>query len=222
MPPANPWFDFWQKLALIVADKVVLGLAVLLVGFWFQRRLEQHRRNQAVFTEHAKMAVAAFNRVLSIVHDIRSTMSDVNATALTERAKTRLSKRASEMMRVLMEDRYLVGPAFFSAGMRLACVARRSTVMDDDFADFLAHTYHVEDLLKVMLASRPRFAQLPSDERHFAYPTIEEASKRAGVTDTWPVLDDYADPEPIIPEGARKRALEAARLSGGPSTPTDG
>lgn len=42
---------FWPKLVLTLVDKVGLGIAAVVFGYWVQKRLEIFKRNQTIVTE---------------------------------------------------------------------------------------------------------------------------------------------------------------------------
>src|SRR5687767_10867692 len=54
--------DFRQKFLLSAMDKLILGGVVVLVGYFFQKRLELFKRDQALASELAKARIAAYHR----------------------------------------------------------------------------------------------------------------------------------------------------------------
>ncbi|HZH78313.1 MAG TPA: hypothetical protein VEY88_19950 [Archangium sp.] len=59
--------DFREKFLLSAMDKLILGGVVVLVGYFFQKRLELFKRDQSLASELAKARIAAYNKVISAV-----------------------------------------------------------------------------------------------------------------------------------------------------------
>lgn len=59
--------DFRQKFLLSAMDKLILGGVVVIVGYFFQKRLEIFKRDQAFNTEQAKARIAAYHRAFAAV-----------------------------------------------------------------------------------------------------------------------------------------------------------
>jgi hypothetical protein len=60
----SPWFDFWPKFVLSLANVGLVAGVGAFVAFKFNRMLEKHRRNEAITAEVAKRSIDGYLRVL--------------------------------------------------------------------------------------------------------------------------------------------------------------
>jgi hypothetical protein len=195
----------WERLLVLLVDKVLFGAVVAFVAFRFQRRLERVKRTEAVFAENAKVVMRAFAAAMSHVYELRSLVIAASGNGWGVEDRPRAEAKVEELVGALKQDRHLVGATFFSFGMRLAHAARAATKLDA-LDEILEHDFEIESVKNAMLAAIPRFARMPTDDPQFASPKFGHALEEAGLRDEW-----LGSAEPTV-----DRPKPAARLSGAP------
>ncbi|NNC01910.1 hypothetical protein HJC10_03455 [Corallococcus exiguus] len=66
---------FWEKVLLLLIDKLLLAGAGAAIVFFFSRALERYKRDQAVTLELGKLRAQAFVRILSSLSSIHAIMN---------------------------------------------------------------------------------------------------------------------------------------------------
>jgi hypothetical protein len=177
--------EILEKVALLALDKVLFGLVIAGVAFWFQRRLERVKRDQGLYAEQAKAATAAFNRILGAIYEIRA---DVIAGTVARSAhffeERKTYEKVDRLGTLIQENRHLTGRTFSTATLLYCSTARRmATAPPPSEADYMDWDLELERMLPVVHALVPRFARMPADDSQFAYPTRREALREAGLPD---------------------------------------
>jgi hypothetical protein len=184
----------WERLLVLLVDKVLLGAVVAFVAFEFQRRLERVKRSEAVFAENAKLVMKAFAEVMALVYEVRALVIAASGNGWGVEQRPVAVRKVEELADALKRNRHFVGSPFFSFGMRLASEARAAARLDAS-DEILEHDFAIEELKASMLGAIPRFARMPTDDPLFAYPKFGEALREAGITDESRFSPDFVEPE---------------------------
>ena len=222
----SPWFDFWPKLLLSVVDKLVLGGLIVLVGYWFQKRLELFKRNQAFTSEWAKLQIAAYNQAflaLSTVDNAGGSLlfvvqeSGSGTAAAVTPAQERYDAAQDALVKMLEAHHYLLVPEFTGAvGVLLqqlrAIVEQALRTPPSSKQDVAELIGSLDGLREAIRAQLPRFARLPSDDPHFSTPALDPAHADLlfpGYTEYLPA--DDAERLKMAQQALKKQAKDKAR-----------
>jgi hypothetical protein len=178
----SPWYDFWPKVALAVLNSVALGGAALLAGYSLNRRLERHKRNEAITAELGKQSVAAYLRTLAVIGEINGYMVFAELAAHQEQPRhdPKREKQAQQhpfgdtdqalaaAFREVFKNTSLVNSTFAAAAVGFLGFASRH--LDEYEASALPTAVAQEKLERqrgaLLLAIRdaiPEFVKLPNE-----------------------------------------------------------
>ena len=62
---------FWEELAKIAVDRVLLGFAGVAIGYFVAKQLERDKADITIRTENVRMRVQAVNEVFSLLLELR-------------------------------------------------------------------------------------------------------------------------------------------------------
>lgn len=195
---ASPWDDFWPKFWLTVIDKAVLGLAVAVLGYWFQKRLELFKRDQSLASELAKARLAAYHRVFVAVSSldhannrmwwalklrreaVANEKQEADATAV--KCIRTFTDKSEALHAVVEAERVLIGNDFARAAKKyaqevnstLGAAAEASKGQDvPDDAEHARRRRERRHLLDALVLCLPPFARAPEKDAHFSVPDFD-------------------------------------------------
>lgn len=198
-PAQSAWFDFWPKFWLAVIDKAVLGIAVAVLGYWFQKRLELFKRDQSLASEVAKARLAAYHRVFAaiaaldytanLLWDVLKRLKDAGpGTAEEEKLKKDTDEYVKEyeqkmdgLGELIAAERFLLGEDFTRAARqyRRELVDTAKTALAEGAkneppgaSEYDRRKDQRRRLLEALVLCLPPYAREPVKDPHFVAPRM--------------------------------------------------
>lgn len=170
--------DFWRHpIVLAVIDKVLLGLVALAFGFWFQRRLEVHKRNESLTSEVAKLRIGAYYQVLDQLGTVRRYLVRYEPS-VEEGEKTHGA--ALETYKLAVARQHLLNDRFVQAiGSFVHALYQFIEGAPPDRPGTLPLRTEVNVRLKAIEDALPSFARLPDTEDFFKLPPAAPTRREA-------------------------------------------
>lgn len=109
---------FWEKVALLVIDKVLLAAAGAVIAYIAAKALERYRRQQTVTLEFGKLRAQAFARALVLLTEYQLLLDRLLVTERTEEHEA-AARPMTEQFQAMSKD-------FFSN------MAREAALLDKD------------------------------------------------------------------------------------------
>ncbi len=173
--------DLWRHpLVLAVIDKVLLGLVALAFGFLFQRRLERHKRNEALTSEVAKLRIAAYYRVLGQVGAVRRDLARYEYfDNISPENASKMQGRPDQLLLTVAARQHLLNDSFVRTVRQFAFALQEylgstgsvlSSFQPSSRAVLLERLREIAEAL-------PQYVRLPETEDFFKLPPATPARR---------------------------------------------